>query len=110
MVILAVKALHTESAAPQLLPYLAGDGSIVSLQNGLNEETIAAIVGPERTVGAHINWSADYLEPGRILHGGTGSFHVGELDGQITPRVQQLADVFSEFTETRTTDNIWGYL
>ncbi|MFN8637264.1 MAG: 2-dehydropantoate 2-reductase [Chloroflexota bacterium] len=109
-VIIAVKALHTESAARQMLPYLAENGYIVSLQNGLNEETIAGIVGPERTVGAHINWAADYLEPGRILHGGTGSFYVGELDGRITPRVQELARVFSEFTETRTTDNIWGYL
>src|SRR4051812_2931864 len=109
-VILAVKALHTESAARQMLPYLADDGYIVSLQNGLNEETIAKIVGTERTVGAHINWSADYLEPGRILHGGTGSFYVGELDGRITPRLRQLEQTFSEFTETHATDNIWGYL
>jgi 2-dehydropantoate 2-reductase len=109
-VIIAVKALHTEAAARQMLPYLANDGYIVSLQNGLNEETIAAVVGAERTVGAHINWAADYLEPGRILHGGTGSFYVGELDGRITPRVKQLEETFSAFTETHVTDNIWGYL
>jgi 2-dehydropantoate 2-reductase len=108
--ILAVKAFHTESATRQILPYLADDGYVVSLQNGLNEETIAGIVGTERTVGAHINWSADYLEPGRILHGGTGSFYVGELDGRVTPRIRQLEQVFSEFTETHATDNIWGYL
>jgi 2-dehydropantoate 2-reductase len=109
-VIIAVKALHTETAARQMLPYLAPDGYIVSLQNGLNEETIAAVVGQERTIGAHINWAADYLEPGRILHGGAGSFYVGELDGQVTPRVRQLEATFSEFTETHVTDNIWGYL
>ena len=109
-VIIAVKALHTETAARQMLPHLADDGYIVSLQNGLNEETIASVVGKERTVGAHINWAADYLEPGRILHGGTGSFYLGELDGRITPRVQKLARVFSDFTDTRVTDNIWGYL
>lgn len=109
-VVIAVKALHTEAAARQMLPFLADDGYVVSLQNGLNEETIAAVVGAERTVGAHINWAADYLEPGRILHGGTGSFYVGELDGQTTPRVQELARVFSDFTDTGVTDNIWGYL
>jgi 2-dehydropantoate 2-reductase len=103
-VIIAVKALHTEAAARQMLPYLAPDGYVVSLQNGLNEETIAAVVGAERTVGAHINWAADYLEPGRILHGGTGSFYVGELDGRITPRLHQLHDTFSAFTETHVTD------
>src|SRR3954454_14761883 len=46
-VILAVKALPAERAARQRLPYLADDGYIVSLQNGLSEETIAAIVGTE---------------------------------------------------------------
>jgi 2-dehydropantoate 2-reductase len=109
-VIIAVKALHTETAARQMLPYLAADGYVVSLQNGLNEETIAAVVGADRTIGAHINWAADYLEPGRILHGGTGSFYVGELDGRITPRVRELEATFSAFTETHVTDNIWGYL
>src|SRR3954470_18343725 len=105
-VILAVKALHTETATRQMLPYLAEDGYIVSLQNGLNEETIAGTVGQERTVGAHINWSADYLEPGRILHGGDSSFFIGELDGQMTPRIRQLEQTFSAFTEVHATDNI----
>ena len=109
-VIIAVKALHTEAAARQMLPFLADDGYVVSLQNGLNEETITAVVGQHRTIGAHINWAADYLEPGRILHGGTGSFYVGELDGRVTPRVKQLEATFSAFTETHVTDNIWGYL
>jgi 2-dehydropantoate 2-reductase len=109
-VILAVKALHTEAATHQIAPHLAADGYIVSLQNGLNEETIAGIVGPARTIGAHINWSADYLEPGRILHGGDGSFFVGELDGRLTPRIRQLEATFSAFTEVHATDNIWGYL
>ena len=109
-VILAVKAMHTEAATRQIVPVLAPDGYVVSLQNGLNEETIAAIVGPDRTVGAHINWAADYLGPGRIVHGGEGSFYVGELDGRATSRLQELHDTFSAFTETLMTDNIWGYL
>ena len=53
-----------------MLPFLAEDGYIVSLQDGLNEERIVAVIGNERTIGAHMNWAAEYLEPGRILHGG----------------------------------------
>jgi 2-dehydropantoate 2-reductase len=108
--ILAVKAMHTEEAARQVAPLLGPDGYVVSLQNGLNEEVISRVVGPERTVGAHINWAADYLGPGRIVHGGEGSFYVGELDGRATPRLAQLHDAFSALTETVVTDNIWGYL
>src|SRR4051812_11327803 len=37
-VILAVRPLHTETATRQMEPFLAADGYIVSLQNGLNEE------------------------------------------------------------------------
>jgi len=52
---------------------------------------------------------ADWLEPGRILHGGHGAFILGELDGRITPRVRELAGLLSAFVETPVTDNIWGY-
>src|SRR5712691_102811 len=40
-VVLAVKAMHTEAATRQLLPFLTHRGYVVSLQNGLNEATIA---------------------------------------------------------------------
>jgi 2-dehydropantoate 2-reductase len=109
-VVLAVKAMHTEAATRQLLPFLGPESYVVSLQNGLNEQIIARVIGPERTVGAHINWAADYLGPGRIVHGGEGSFYVGELDGSRTPRLEALHDAFSAFTEAVITNNIWGYL
>src|SRR6266851_706283 len=70
-------------------------GTIVSLQNGLSEEQIAAAVGAARTVGCLVNWAADWVAPGRILHGGHGAFVLGELDGRITPRVRELASLLS---------------
>ena len=70
---LAVKAHHTEEACRQLLPYLAADGYVLSLQNGLNENTIAEIVGRERTVGAFVNFGADWIAPGEIMYGGRGA-------------------------------------
>ncbi len=48
------------------------------MQNGLNELVIADIVGKARTVGAFVNFGADYLEPGLILYGGRGAVVVGE--------------------------------
>ena len=49
-IILATKAQHTEAAARSLLPHLSATGCVISAQNGLNELTIAEIVGAERTV------------------------------------------------------------
>ena len=58
LVFLCVKGQHTEAAARALLPHLAADGTVLSLQNGLCEDIIAGVVGRERTVGAFINYSA----------------------------------------------------
>jgi len=109
LVLLAVKSHHTADALRDLAPRLAPGGTVVSLQNGLSEEQIAAAVGAARTVGCLVNWAADWVAPGRILHGGHGAFVLGELDGRITPRVRELAALLSAVEETPVTDNIWGY-
>jgi 2-dehydropantoate 2-reductase len=108
LVLLAVKAQHTEAALDRIAPRLAARGTIVSLQNGLNEAIIAARVGPARTVGCLVNWSADWAAPGRIQHGGPGAFAVGELDGELSPRAKELADLLGAVTPTQVTQNIWG--
>ena len=112
-IILATKAQHTEAAARALLPHLTPAGCVVSAQNGLNELTIARVVGEERTVGAFVNFGADYLEPGSILYGGRGTVMVGEGFGaeRVTPRVLAIRDAWRDFDERAdTTPNIWGYL
>jgi 2-dehydropantoate 2-reductase len=110
-VLLCVKAQHTEGAARALKPFLAEDGYVVSAQNGLNELTIAGIVGRERTIGAFVNFGADYLEPGRILYGGHGAVVLGELDGKTTPRLTALHRLIKDFEpKAIVTHNIWGYL
>ena len=110
-VLLCVKAQDTDGAARALAPHLAEDGCVVSLQNGLNERVIAEVVGAQRTVGAFVNFGADYISPGVILFGGRGAVVVGEIDGRITPRAERLHALLSEFEERAVlTRNIWGYL
>jgi 2-dehydropantoate 2-reductase len=109
LVLLAVKSQDTPGALQVLAPRLAADGTIVSLQNGLNEELIAAAVGEHRTVGCLVNWAADWQAPGRILHGGEGALVLGELDGRPSERVQRLAKLLDVVAPTRVSDNILGY-
>ncbi|MCQ4158578.1 2-dehydropantoate 2-reductase [Roseomonas sp. GC11] len=110
-VLLCVKAQHTAEAARALLPHLAEDGFVVSLQNGLCEPVIAEVVGAARTVGAFVNFSADWLAPGRVLYGGRGALVLGELDGRITPRLEALHRLLALFEPNAvTTGNIQGYL
>jgi 2-dehydropantoate 2-reductase len=110
-IILATKAHHTDGATRALLPHLSRDGCVVSAQNGLNEIAIAEIVGVGRTVGAFVNFGADYIEPGVIHYGGRGAVVVGEIDGQMTSRVNDIRDAWLDFDDRAiVTSNIWGYL
>ncbi len=110
-ILLCTKSQHTRAALAALAPFLADDGFIVSVQNGLNELLIRETVGAERTIGCFVNFSADYHAPGEILFGGRGAVVLGELDGAITDRLRNLEAIFRDFDEnTLMTDNIWGYL
>jgi 2-dehydropantoate 2-reductase len=109
LVLLAVKSQDTPDALAVLAPRLAPEGAIVSMQNGLNEELIARAVGARRTVGCLVNWAADWTAPGRILLGGTGALVLGELDGRVSDRVQQLAKLLAPVAPTEVTANILGY-
>jgi 2-dehydropantoate 2-reductase len=110
-VILATKAHHTDVAVRALRPHLTPDGCVVSAQNGLNELAIAETVGADRTVGAFVNFGADYLEPGVVHYAGHGAVVVGEIDGRITPRVSAICAAWQQFdARAIVSGNIWGYL
>ena len=110
-ILLCTKAQHTRQATESLIGCLAVDGFVMSVQNGLNELIIQEIVGRGRTVGAFVNFGADYLGPGKIFFGGRGAVVIGELDGKNTARLKRMESLFRHFdANTRTTDDLWGYL
>ncbi|HEY1931098.1 MAG TPA: 2-dehydropantoate 2-reductase N-terminal domain-containing protein [Acetobacteraceae bacterium] len=110
-IFLAVKAQHTEEATRALAPFLTDDGYVLSLQNGLNEIIIANIVGRARTIGAFINFAADWMAPGEIMFGNRGAVVLGELDGASTPRLQALHALLRDFEpDAIATSDIWAYL
>ena len=84
---------------------------MLSLQNGLNETIIQRIVGSDRTIGAFVNFSADWIAPGEIMFGSRGAVVLGELDGRITPRLTALHEAMKAFEpDAVVTEDIWAYL
>jgi 2-dehydropantoate 2-reductase len=111
----AMKSYDTAWAAALIKPYLAEQGFVVSLQNCLNEETIAGIVGWGRTVGVIASLiSVDLYEPGRIRRtlakGGDKHtvFRIGEPHGRMTERVEELVGWFRQIDSSKATANLWG--
>ncbi|OGA10286.1 MAG: hypothetical protein A2W68_07075 [Betaproteobacteria bacterium RIFCSPLOWO2_02_64_14] len=111
----AVKSYDTEWATMMIRPYLASDGYVVSLQNCINEERIAGIVGWGKTLGVVSSLiSVELYEPGRIRRmvekGGDKHtvFRVGEVHGVVTKRVEELVSMFSAIDSAKATTNLWG--
>lgn len=59
---LATKATDCVSAAETLVTRFKSDALLVSLQNGIVEETLAEVVGCERIIGCVVGWGANMPE------------------------------------------------
>jgi 2-dehydropantoate 2-reductase len=112
---IAVKSYDTEWATLLIKPHLAEDGYCVSLQNCVNEEKIAGIVGWGKTLGVVASLiSVDMYEAARIRRtvakGGDKHtvFRIGEPHGVITKRVEELVEMFKVIDSVKPTTNLWG--
>lgn len=96
LLLVFVKCYHTAEAVRSALPLLGTGSTVLSLQNGWgNGPRIAQIAGAERMVLGVCYHSATVLGPGLVLHAGRGRTVIGEMDGSMSPRVQQVADRFT---------------
>ncbi len=98
----AVKSYDTVWATTLIRQYLSASGCVVSMQNCINEERVAAVVGWGRTLGCIVTGGVgvDLYQPGHIRRGyakraDITSFYVGEPSGRITRRAQEIADILS---------------
>ena len=109
------KSYDTEWATRLIKQYLAPGGYVVSLQNCMNEATIAEVVGWGKTMGCIAsNISVHLHAPGQIHRGGLigGSRHTvyrtGEVHGRMTERAQEVCRLVSHADSAKATDNLWG--
>ena len=111
IVFLAAKSYDTAWMVPFISPYLKPDGILVSLQNSLNDEWIAPLIGYQRDIATAFELSGEIFEPGRVKRNNNREhtwFAVGELHGRITPRLEEVAGLLRNAGITETTANIWG--
>ena len=112
---ICTKSYDTEWATMMIKQYLAPDGFVVSLQNSINEERIANIVGWGKVVGCIASTiGVDAYKAGHVMRtrqagGSTYTiFRVGEVHGRITPRVQDIVRMLSVIDSAKATTNLWG--
>ena len=111
----SMKSYDTIWATEMIKPYLSESGFVASLQNSINEERIASVVGWGRTVGViaatiAVELMAPALIRRNVALGGDKRliFRVGEPHGRITPRVEKIAQMLKCVDSSKATENLWG--
>lgn len=111
LVVYLVKSTYDEAALPQVLPHLGPDSALITLQNGVPEEKVASFIGRERTLGGAVGWAGEYLRPGvSALRSDPGrmTYDIGELSGEITPRINLVKEVLDHAGQAIVTANLTG--
>lgn len=111
VILLAVKSNATVETLTRLSGRMLERTIVVSLQNGINEDSIADAVGQDRTIGAAVMYGGELASPGHAFpHPGPRHLVIGELDGSLTERVAALAARLSPSVEVEVTEDIWAIL
>ena len=112
LVLLCVKSFQTTEFLRSMAPHLDEGSTIVSLQNGINEEYLASEIGADRVIGAVVMMDGSLVGPGvaRQENPEERNFVLGTLDGQKTGQLALAAGILDNVGNARVSDNIWGDL
>ena len=96
LVIIATKAMHVEQAATAAKALIGDNTLVLSIQNGLGgPDTTARVLGRKKVmVGVVGGFGASMRGPGHAHHNGWELVRLGEFSGPITPRLEQIAEVW----------------
>jgi len=92
LVLFCVKAYDTDEAARAIIPLLAKGGSVLTIQNGVdNRGRIGAILGNERVLSGVAYITSQIESPGIVRQGGgPRSIIFGEANGERTERAEHI--------------------
>ena len=96
--VIATKAADVDAAAAEIAPLLEPDSIVMALQNGLGAgERVARRIPEEHIViGIAEGFGSSIPEPGHVHHEGMRLIRIGEMNGGLTDRVQELARSWQE--------------
>lgn len=109
--IYTAKSTYDDIALPRLLPFFAPDGCLITLQNGVPEERVAAFIGKERTLGGAVGWGATWQRPGvseLTSEPDKMTYDIGEMDGSLTERIRKVKGVLDHAGAAEITTNLVG--
>lgn len=111
VILLMTKQLQNKEVVSFLKNYLADEGVIVTLQNGLPEPGIAEIIGSERTMGCTVEWGATLSAPGVCTltsEPDSLSFHMGKMPGISDRQFAMVKELLERMCPVYEEENLIG--
>jgi 2-dehydropantoate 2-reductase len=95
IIIVCVKTFQTEAAVAPLVHLRDRVQAVVSFQNGVDKDLILERhFGKDKVIGGCCGEAAARADERTILHTMSMGTYLGELDGSLTPRVEEVAGLF----------------
>lgn len=111
LIIVAPKAYDTRLFALLAREHLHGSTIVMSSQNGMNDELVGAIVGPERMIACVVALGADLHEAGAVRRSSAAdvtSIVLGHLEnGRDRAVLDRLHEHFEPLGGVRVADDAW---
>ncbi len=111
VIFLMTKQLFNKEVVTMLKDFLAEDGVIVTLQNGIPEPGIAEIIGEEHTMGCTVEWGAELTSPGvcRLTSEPDSlSFHMGKMPGITDEQFNKVKEILELMCPVHEETNLLG--
>ena len=111
VILLLTKQLLNKEVVTFLKDYLADDGVVVTLQNGLPEPGIAEIIGSNRTMGCVVEWGAALTSPGVCTltsEVDSLSFHMGKMEGITDEKFNEVKNLLELMCPVHEESNLIG--
>jgi 2-dehydropantoate 2-reductase len=110
LVIVATKVMDIEAALADARAMLGPETLVLAIQNGLgNVERVERVLGAENLLfGIAGGFGAELKGPGHVHHNGMEAINLAERAGGITPRLENVAEVWrgAGFT-VNVYDDLW---
>ncbi|MBQ5644699.1 MAG: 2-dehydropantoate 2-reductase [Bacteroidaceae bacterium] len=111
IIFLMTKQQQNKEVVTSIKEFLAADGVIVTLQNGIPELEISEIVGEERVLGCTVAWGATMQEPGvceLTSAPDSLSFSIGSLTANTSHHLQNVKKLLEMMGTVEVDSNFIG--
>jgi 2-dehydropantoate 2-reductase len=114
LVLLLTKQVNNPASFPVIMAHIHENSTVVAMQNGVPEVSVAEYFGAKRTLGCPVGFGATWIEPGVSESTSTlerlkeHACELGELDGRLTPRLHEVQSVLQHVGTVHLLTNLFG--